>query len=191
MIKLIILSISLGFGLAMDAFSVSLANGLNEPDMKRSKMLGVSGMFAFFQFAMPFIGWGCVVGVATAFKVFEKFIPYIALVLLCYIGGKMLMEGIKCDISGEQKPPVGFMGLVVQGIATSIDALSVGFTIAHYNFFEALLSSVIIGIVTYATCFIGVAIGKKAGLKLSCYAGIVGGAILIFIGLEIFITSFF
>ena len=181
----------LGFGLAMDAFSVSLANGLNEPDMKKRKMLGISGTFAFFQFAMPFIGWVCVSTVASVFKAFQPFIPWIALGLLCYIGGNMLREGIKCDISGGKKPPVRFLGLIVQGVATSIDALSVGFTIADFGLWDALASCVIIGVVTFITCFFGVAIGKKAGLKLSCYAGIVGGAILIFIGLEIFITSFF
>ena len=184
-------SILLGVGLAMDAFSVSLANGLNEPTMKRGRMGGVAGVFSLFQCAMPLIGWICVSTIAQYFEAFEKCIPWIALVLLCYIGGKMLIEGIRSKDEPEEKPAVGLAGLMVQGIATSIDALSVGFTIAHYNFVEALLACVLIGVVTFFICFAGLAIGKKAGTKLAGKAGIFGGAILIFIGFEIFITSLF
>ena len=184
-------SILLGIGLAMDAFSVSLANGLNEPTMKKSKMSGVAGIFSAFQFAMPMIGWICVSTIAQHFKAFEKCIPWIALALLGYIGGKMLYEGIKNQDSDDEKPAVGFSALLVQGVATSIDALSVGFTIADYNFIEALLACLLIGVVTFFICFAGIAIGKKAGTKLANKAGIFGGVILVFIGLEIFITSFF
>ena len=182
-------SILLGIGLAMDAFSVSLANGLNEPCMKRPKMLGVAGVFSLFQFAMPMIGWICVSTVAQYFTAFEKFIPWIAMGLLGYIGGKMLYEGIKNKSTCEEKPSVGFSALLVQGVATSIDALSVGFTISDHSLFEALIACLLIGIVTFFICFAGIAIGKKAGTRLAGKAGIFGGAILIFIGLEIFITS--
>ena len=184
-------SILLGVGLAMDAFSVSLANGLNEPTMKKGRMGGVAGIFALFQFAMPMIGWICVSTIAQYFEAFEKFIPWIALVLLCYIGGNMLREGLKNSDEPEEKPAVGFVALLVQGVATSIDALSVGFTIAHYNAVEALFACLLIGVVTFFICFAGLAIGKKAGTRLAGKAGIFGGAILIFIGLEIFITSWF
>lgn len=182
-------SIMLGIGLAMDAFSVSLANGLGEPDMKKRKMCGVAGIFSLFQFAMPMIGWVCVSTIARAFSAFEKFIPWIALILLGYIGGKMLYESIKNKDSEVDKPAVGFGALIVQGIATSIDALSVGFTISEYNCPEALLACALIGAVTFLICFAGIEIGKKAGTRLAGKAGILGGAILIFIGLEIFITS--
>lgn len=185
-------SILLGVGLAMDAFSVSLANGLNEPCMKKKKMCSVAGIFSVFQFAMPMIGWICVSTVAQYFKAFEKCIPWIALVLLCFIGGKMLIEGIKNkDENCEDKPPVGLAGLLVQGVATSIDALSVGFTISGYNLFEALLACGLIGVVTFLICLAGVAIGRKAGTRLAGKAGILGGAILIFIGIEIFVTGVF
>ena len=184
-------SILLGIGLAMDAFSVSLANGLNEPAMKKHKMCGVAGIFSLFQFAMPMIGWICVSTIANLFSAFEKLIHWIALILLCFIGGKMLYEGIKNKDSDEDKPAVGFGALIVQGIATSIDALSVGFTISDYNWIEALLACLLIGFVTFFICFAGIAIGKKAGTKLANKADIFGGAILIFIGLEIFITSWF
>lgn len=184
-------SILLGVGLAMDAFSVSLANGLNEPEMKKTKMGGVAGLFSLFQAAMPMIGWVCVTTVAQYFKAFEKFIPWIALGLLGYIGIEMLVDGIKSKNESEEKPAVGFKGLIVQGVATSIDALSVGFTISDYNWLEALIACVIIGLVTFFICFAGLAIGKKAGTRLAGKAGILGGVILIFIGLEIFITSWF
>ncbi len=183
-------SIMLGAGLAMDAFSVSLANGLNEPAMKQRRMCGVAGIFSLFQFAMPMIGWICVSTVARLFGVFEKFIPWIALILLGFIGGKMLYEGIKNKEDEEEKAAVGLKGLLVQGVATSIDALSVGFTISEYNWLEAVLACLVIGIVTFLICYAGLGIGKKAGTKLAGKAGILGGAILIFIGLEIFITSF-
>lgn len=175
----------------MDAFSVSLANGLNDPTMKKPKMAGVAGIFSLFQFAMPMIGWICVSTIAKQFAAFEKCIPWIALALLGYIGGKMLYEGIKNKGQEETKGAVGFGALLVQGLATSIDALSVGFTISDYNWLEALLACLLIGVVTFFICFAGIAIGKKAGTKLAGKAGILGGAILIFIGLEIFITSWF
>ena len=182
-------SILLGVGLAMDAFSVSLANGLNEPKMKVKRMCLIAGVFAFFQALMPLTGWFCVHNLVKFFSVFEKFIPWIALILLGYIGSKMLYEGIQSKDEEVVCKSVGLSALLVQGVATSIDALSVGFTIADYNFAEALLSCTIIGVVTFLACYAGIAIGKKAGTRLAGKAGVFGGAILIFIGLEIFITS--
>ena len=182
-------SVLLGVGLAMDAFSVSLANGLNEPYMKKGRMCGIAGVFAFFQALMPMLGWVCIHTIVNIFQAFEKCIPWIALALLGFIGGKMLLEGIRGDDEEEELRAVGFMGLMVQGVATSIDALSVGFTIADYDFFMALLAAVIIAAVTFVICMGGLFIGRKAGTKLAGKAGILGGGILIFIGLEIFITS--
>lgn len=181
----------LGIGLAMDAFSVSLANGLNEPCMKKRRMSLMAGVFALFQFLMPMIGWVCVSTVAQHFKAFEKLIPWIALALLGFIGTKMLIEGIKGGECDCEKPKVGLWGLIVQGVATSIDALSVGFTISEHNLIEALVACLVIGVLTFFICFAGLYIGKKFGTKLAGKAGILGGAILIFIGLEIFITSWF
>lgn len=185
-------SLLLGIGLAMDAFSVSLANGLNEPCMRTRKMCGVAGIFAIFQGIMPMLGWICVHTVVQYFTWFEKLIPWIALILLCFIGGKMLIEGIKskCE-TPECSAGVGLGALMVQGVATSIDALSVGFTIAEHNLLEAVLSTLIISVVTFIICFCGLFIGKKAGTCLAGKAGILGGSILIFIGLEIFITGIF
>lgn len=184
-------SILLGIGLAMDAFSVSLANGLNEPCMKGRKMAVVAAVFGVFQGMMPLIGWFCVHTIAQYFTFFQDLIPWIALGLLSYIGGKMLLEGIANK--DEECPCVALTvsALLVQGVATSIDALSVGFTIADYDLRAAVLAALMICAVTFVICFAGLYIGKKAGTKLAGKAGILGGVILIAIGLEIFITSFF
>ena len=184
-------SVLLGIGLAMDAFSVSLANGLNEAGMKKSKMFCIAGVFALFQALMPMLGWICVHTVLQYFKVFENFIPWIALVLLAFIGGKMLFEGIRNDSDNEENTSVGITALLVQAIATSIDALSVGFTIAEYNAVMATVCAAIIAVVTFFICMAGLAIGKKVGTKFSNKAAILGGSILILIGLEIFITGIF
>lgn len=184
-------SILLGVGLAMDAFSVSLANGLNEPTMKKGRMCAVAGTFSLFQFLMPMLGWVCVHTVLQYFRIFEGFIPWVALILLCCIGGKMLMDGIKGGDEGEEKPAVGFGALMVQGVATSIDALSVGFTIADYNWLMSLVCCLLIGGVTFGICMVGLMLGRKFGTKLAGKASILGGAILVFIGLEIFFTGIF
>lgn len=190
-IEFIITNIMLGIGLAMDAFSVSLANGLSEPKMKKSKMSLIAGVFAFFQFMMPLIGWICVHTIAQYFNAFEKLIPWIALILLLFIGGKMLIEGIKNKSDDGESAAVGITALLVQGVATSIDALSVGFTIAEYGLVEALISCVIIAAVTFIICITGVILGKKFGTKFAGKATVIGGIILIVIGLEIFLTGIF
>ena len=135
-------NILLGIGLAMDAFSVSMANGLNEPYMKKRKMCEISGVFGGFQALMPMIGWFCVHTIAEYFHAFEKCIPWIALILLALIGGNMLKDGIqnRCE---EEECCLGPWALFIQGVATSIDALSVGFTIADYDALMALSAALI------------------------------------------------
>ena len=191
-------SLLIGTGLAMDAFSVSLANGLNEPCMRRRKIFAVAGIFALFQALMPLIGWVCVHTVAACFEAFESAIPWIALALLSFIGGKMLFEGInenRCkEVDGElvcECKSVGLWALLVQGVATSIDALSVGFTISDYELSEALICALLIALVTFVICYAGVLLGKRFGTALAGKSEILGGAILIFIGVEIFVTSLF
>lgn len=199
-LSFLLTNLLLGVGLAMDAFSVSIANALNEPDMKKAKVFGVAGTYAFFQFAMPMIGWICVHTIAEKFTAFQKFIPWIALILLLYIGGKMIIECIKeskedNEDAGSENEKAGtiltFGTLMIQGIATSIDALSVGFTIAEYNAVTALVAGLIIAVVTLAICLVGLLIGKKVGEKLSGKAEIFGGIILIGIGIEIFVKGVF
>ena len=178
----------LGVGLAMDAFSVSLANGLNEPRMGVRRMSLIAGVFAFFQFAMPMIGWICVHTIVLYFTFFEKLIPWIALLLLGYIGGGMLKEGLSGE-TDEVKAGVGVKVLLMQGVATSIDALSVGFTIADYGFLMAFVCAMLIATVTFVICMAGLTLGKKFGTKLAGKAAILGGVILIGIGIEIFISG--
>lgn len=185
-------SLLLGVGLTMDAFSVSVSNALAEPNMKRGKAVLIAGTFAVFQAAMPMIGWVCVHTVAEEFKAFDKFIPWIALVLLCYIGGKMIFEGArksKVDHDNETPASNALGTLFMQGVATSIDALSVGFTIAEYNLLSAIVAALIISVVTFGFCLGGVFLGRKIGNKFSDKSEIVGGVILVAIGLEIFIKG--
>ena len=199
MFQLIINSLLLGVGLAMDAFSVSIANGIVEPGMKKGRMLKIAGVYALFQFLMPVIGWLLVTTVAEMFSVFHKFIPWIALILLLFIGGKMVIEGIKDKKQGnkdekeavKEAKKLTWGALIVQGVATSIDALSVGFTIADYSFLRAFASSLIIGVVTLVICLLGLIFGKKIGGKFVSTATIIGGVILILIGIEIFVKGIF
>ncbi len=182
-------SICLGAGLAMDAFSVSLANGLAESKMRKHRMTLIAGTFAFFQALMPMLGWICVHLFVRFFSSFQVFIPWIALALLLYIGIKMIVDAVHEDSEGENKSKLTFSALLMQGVATSIDALSVGLTTADYNFISALISALIIALVTFVICFAGLAIGKKFGTKLAGKASILGGVILILIGAEIFVTG--
>lgn len=183
-------SVLLGVGLAMDAFSVSMANGLNAPRLSRGMKLMIPLTFAGFQFLMPMIGWLCVRTIAEAFSAFQRAIPWIALALLLFIGGKMLLEGLRGGNADDAdtaalSPAV----LLMQGVATSIDALSVGFTIAEYGALRAFSASLIIAGVTFAICACGLKIGQRFGTRLSGRASMLGGVILILIGVEIFVTG--
>ena len=180
----------LGVGLAMDAFSVSLANGLHDPHMSRRRGAIIAGTFGVFQAVMPMAGWLCVHTIVELFSAFERFVPWIALALLGYIGGKMLLEGIKGE-EAEETTELSAGALFMQGVATSIDALSVGFTISEYGWLMALVCSLIVATVTFFLCEAGLSLGKKFGTKLSGKASILGGVILIGIGLEIFISGVF
>ena len=151
----------LGAGLAMDAFSVSVANGLHDPAMPGRSRLKIAGVFAFFQFLMPVLGWLGVRGIASVFSAFEKAVPWIALLST----------------------------LLLQGVATSIDALSAGFALASYTFAETLISGLIIAAVTLFLCLVGVWTGQKAGQRLTRWASVLGGLILIGIGIEIFLKN--
>jgi putative Mn2+ efflux pump MntP len=189
LVSFIINSALLGVGLAMDAFSVSMANGLSVPKMSRAMTIAIPLTFAVFQFLMPMIGWFCVRSVAEAFTSFQRAIPWIALVLLLYIGGKMLIEGFRGGETEHTDVALKPGALLIQGVATSIDALSVGFTIEQYHVSQALAASLIIGGLTFVICSCGLRIGQRFGTRLAGKASILGGIILIGIGIEIFITG--
>lgn len=182
--SLFINSLVLGVGLAMDAFSVSLVNGLVNRRMSLGRMARIALVFGIFQFAMPLTGWSCVHTAVQAFRGFSESIPWIACLLLLFLGGKMIVEAVTSNSKKERFDTITFSILIIQGIATSIDALSVGFTIPRYGLMEALTCSVIIGIVTFLLSVLGLKLGKMAGTKYSMLAGILGGAILIFIGIS-------
>ena len=187
-IQFFINSSLLGVGVAMDAFSVSIANGLTDPQMTKRKLLSVSGLFSFFQAIMPLIGWFCIHSVLKRFSVIAEVVPWVAFVLLLFFGGQMIYEGAKSK-NEHTKKILNIGGWVIQAIATSIDALSVGFTIASYNLLMAVISSMIIFLIAFIICVIGFFIGKKFGSVLSNKATIFGGVILIIIGIEILIVN--
>lgn len=169
----------------MDAFSVSLANGLQEPYMKKRKMTLIAGVFGFFQFAMPFIGWICVNMLIGVFQFLWPLIPWIS---SSFSAPSAVSRSGRTDGRRRSRLFAGpYEGAPPAGIATSIDALSVGFTIAEYDASDALLASLIIGITTFFICIAGLILGKTFGMKLADKAIILGGIILIAIGIEIFI----
>jgi putative Mn2+ efflux pump MntP len=179
----------LGTGLAMDAFSVSVANGLRDPHMRRRERYRIAGVFAFFQFLMPVLGWLGIRLIMSAFAAFHRAVPWIALILLGFIGGKMVLEGIRGGNEETEPVSLAWSTLLLQGIATSIDALSAGFALAEYTAVQTLLSGLIIAAVTLTLCLIGVRAGQKAGQYLTRWASVAGGLILIGIGIKIFIEG--
>lgn len=180
-------SLLFGVALAMDAFSVSITIGLKEPKSTFGRRCFIAGLFGIFQCAMPLLGWFLLHLMASFLTGFLKVTPYISLVVLLFLGIKMLWEA--SHKNEEENVQTSFKNLFILGIATSIDALSVGFTIADKNFTEAFTESLIIGVVTYILCLIALIIGKKAGEYLKAKAGYLGGIILIAIGIEIFLTG--
>lgn len=178
-------SFLLGVGLAMDACAVSMANGLKEPKMKVRKILFIAALFAIFQAIMPLIGY--FLGHAVL-EWIDKFIPWIALVILSLLGINMIIGGIRNKEEVKDKS-LTVLNLFIQALATSIDALSVGFTIANYKLEDALLCVSIIALVTFIICIAAVFIGKKFGTKLGNKSEILGGIILILIGIEICLSG--
>ncbi|MEG0178179.1 MAG: manganese efflux pump MntP family protein [Oscillospiraceae bacterium] len=182
----IITLLFVALGLSMDAFAVSVSNSMCFANLKRKQALITSFSFGVFQALMPVLGY-------IAGRGFSDFVSkidhWIALVLLCFIGGKMLYDGIQ-ELRSAQACETGakftYKLMLVQAIATSIDALAVGVSFAalDVNIFYAAF---FIGIITFACCVIGHLIGKKAGSLLGKVAQILGGGILVFIGLKIFI----
>ena len=192
MLELLLSALGLGVGLAMDAFSVSLANGLAEPCGTRRRALLIAGVFAVFQGVMPMTGWFLVTFLADVFTAIKPLIPFVALGLLVFIGTKMIIEGAqsKCedDVCACTRP-AAFSALLIQGVATSIDALSVGLTVAEYSALEALFAALVIAAVTLGICFAGVRIGRKFGTKFAGKATVFGGVILIAVGCSIFLKG--
>ena len=186
-----------GVGLSMDAAAVSMTNGMNEPKMKLPKILLIALFYGVAQGVMPLIGYYAGSLFATAVA---KIAPWLALVLLGFIGGKMIFEAI-CELkkNGEQPKeakPLSLGSLAVQALATSIDALVVGISLVALDKSGALAVNIFVAVSmiaasTFIISLLSVFIGKKFGELLSDKAELVGGLILVAIGLKIFIEGIF
>lgn len=192
----------IGIALSMDAFAVGMTNGMVEPKMRTFKVLAIAFAFAFFQFGMPLLGY--FLGAAFT-ELVEKIAPYLSFGLLLLLGGKMIFDCAKEKAEKKresalrpyllaQANPLGAGKLLVQAVATSLDALAVGVTLLAAETGAGLPASVwlcafVIGAVTFSLSVIAVSIGKKAGDKFSDDAGLLGGVILISIGLKILLEG--
>ena len=190
-VRFFVNSVLFGIGLAMDAFSVSLANGLHDPGMKRRRMCAIAGVFAGFQALMPFIGWLCVHTIVVRFAVVDDVLPWIAMAILIVLGTSMIISGYRSKDETDKPQTAEKLGLamlLMQGVATSIDALSVGITIADYTSTAAVVCALIIAAITFGICIAGLLLGRTLGTKIGHWAEVFGGCILIAIGIEIFVT---
>ncbi len=180
--------ILIGIGLAMDAFAVSVSGGMLMKKIKIKNVLKIAFCFGFFQALMPTLGWL----VAGRFENYiVQFDHWIALILLGFIGGKMIYESIADKDEEFDKDITNNLSLFILGIATSIDALMVGVTfVGTYSGFGIIEPVSIIGITTFLISFVGVFFGKKFGDLLGSKAELVGGIILVLIGIKIFVESF-
>ena len=223
MVEFLFTSIVMGVGLALDSAVVSMTNGLTEPNMNYKRNFLISLNFGLFQGFMPLIGYF----ISSAFiEYFENYIPWIALVLLSFLGTKSIVETIRekrkksknnfknseITINNEEKTEnlqlksekidkigtptkvenikkLKFTEIIVQGVATSIDALCVGIVIANYTRLEAFVCVGIIAVITFVLSFISTNIGKKFGYKFESSAELISGIILILVGIEICITG--
>jgi putative Mn2+ efflux pump MntP len=173
--------IILSFGLAMDAFAVSIMSGfiLARPKIRHALKIGLS--FGLFQTFMPVIGWW----VGKGFREFiNRFDHWIAFLLLLGIGVKMIAEAFGRGDDDAKINPLDFWVLMMLSVATSIDALAVGVSFAFLNI-PIVLPVIVIGGVTFSLSFAGVLLGRKLGHSLENKVRILGGSILILIGVKI------
>ncbi len=175
---------AIAVALAMDAFAVAIVTGLSLKDVSLRQTFRLSWHFGLFQALMPIIGWSA--GISIRIYI-EKYDHWIAFGLLAFVGINMIREAFRHDKDEEQKKdPTKGMMLVMLSVATSIDALAVGLSLSMINI-SIWTPALIIGIVAGMFTIIGLQIGKKIGsaVRLSIYAGTIGGIILFAIGLNI------
>lgn len=175
--------ILLALGLSFDSFAVSVCSGLNLPHIRFFQAAKIAISLALFQAFMPLIGW--MVGNSMK-SLIEPVDHWIAFGLMTLIGGKMIIESFVSSEAREIKNPLHLKVILMLSLATSIDALAVGFSFATF-LDKILLAVIIIGLVTFIASMLGILLGKKTGPKISRYAEIIGGLILIFIGSKILI----
>jgi manganese efflux pump family protein len=172
--------IALSISLAMDAFAVSISTGLNQRPAPM-EILRLSSSFGLFQFAMPLIGWFLGRQVSVYVKAFDH---WIAFGLLLFVGGKMLWESRSGERSGSETDPTRGTMLLVLSLATSVDALSVGISLAFLEV-SILVPSIVIGTITFALSAVGAGFGSRIGRRWGIWAEIAGGCVLIVIGFRI------
>jgi putative Mn2+ efflux pump MntP len=174
---------ALSIGLAMDAFAVSISTGLNHQPSPL-QIFRLSFAFGFSQFAMPLIGWFLGSQVSVFVGAFDH---WVAFGLLAFVGGKMLWESSRDRHSHEKADPTKFTMLLVLSLATSIDAFSVGLSLAFLQV-SILVPCIVIGVVTFALSSIGAGFGSRIGQRWGVWAEVAGGLVLIFIGVRILLS---
>lgn len=176
----------LGVALAMDAMAVTLSNSLCEPDMPTSKKLAMPVLFALFQMAMPIAGF---FGGTLVAPLIEAYAGIVSLVILCFVGGKMIWEAVQELREPEQCPTtrLTYPTIFFEAIATSIDAFIVGVSLAAAGA-NIVLYGAAIGITTLVCCLAVIALGRRLGAHFGPRAEVVGGIVLIIIGLRAFLS---
>jgi len=177
--------IIIAFGLAMDASAVSLvaASAGYANDSRASFRLYFH--FGLFQFFMPVIGWFAGIRFVSHFTAFDH---WIAFGLLTFVGGRMILSGLNPSIENYTRDPSRGFSLILLSVATSIDALAIGLSLAMLNV-DIWYPSVIIGVVTSGLSFAAILIGKRLGVMFGKRMEVFGGAILIAIGLRILVSD--
>lgn len=176
--------ILIAFGLAMDAFAVSVTSGLKIKDLRINHALRLAASFGLFQAIMPVVGWAA----GTGLKGFISEIdPWIAFGLLSIIGLKMIYESTQMKSDEETGNPLNVYVLLMLSIATSIDALAVGLSLSFLKVF-IVTPAIIIGVITFLLSFIGVYVGDRFGHFFESKIEIIGGLILIAIGIKILVA---
>ena len=180
-------SIFIGIGLAMDAFTVSLGIGTGRRANDRRAKFRLSFHFGFFQMAMTIVGW---FAGSTIARYIETFDHWIAMGLLAYVGGNMILSGLKPETETYIKDPSKGKLLIILSVATSIDALAVGLSMAMLKA-PCLLPAIIIGVVTWGLSIFGLLAGDSLGQRFGKRMELLGGLILLGIGVRILVTHLF
>ena len=176
---MVLTGLTLGVALAMDAFCVSLADSMAAPDMGRKRMVLTALVFGLFQTAMPLLGRFLILTVANTMTAVRPYIGYVAAAVFALLALGMLREALG---NGEEgTAATGLAALLIQGLATSIDALSAGFEFYSEALMQSVIISLIIGLVTFLLCMVALAAGRFAGVRLQRYARLAGSAIFLFL----------
>jgi len=181
-----IVIIFIAIGLSMDSFAVSISNGLTIKNLELKKSILIATSLALFQALMPLLGWYLGSNIEQYIKEIDH---WIAFSLLSFIGIKMIYES-RMEQADETKNSISFKTIIIQSIATSIDAFAVGISFAVLVS-DIVLPIIIIGITTFVFSFVGLKIGKILGNKLGNSVELIGGIILIGIGFKILIEHLF